>query len=280
MEEAIKTQQDTVKLLNDLQDISFTKIVLIIILAALSVFIVRKLMPFLADRGPNQMRLYLLSTVPVFRLIVILISFIWIIPIVFNVTIQNFLVFIGAASVAIGFAFKDYVSSIIAGIVAIFERPYRPGDWVRVGDDYGEVRFVGVRTLQIVTASDTVITIPHEHLWTKHIANSNDGSKTLMCVAKFYLRPNHDAAKVRELLRDVALTSAFLLYSKPVVVIVDQSPFGTQYQIKAYPFDMRDQFDFVSDLTVRGKIAISYAGGQESSALAACTDENSFNDLL
>ncbi|RYZ58433.1 MAG: mechanosensitive ion channel [Proteobacteria bacterium] len=266
MDEATKTKDSAVKFLNDLQEISFTKIALILLGAVLCVFVVRKIIPYLAKRGPNQMRLYLLSSVPVFRLVVIMVSIAWIIPIVFNVTIQNFLLFIGAASVAIGFAFKDYVSSIIAGIVAIFERPYRPGDWIKIDEDYGEVRFVGIRTLQIVTASDNVITIPHGRIWNSNISNSNDGSRTLMCVAEFFLSPDHDSLQIRDVLRDVAITSAYLLYSKPVLVIVSQTPLGTNYQLKAYPFDMRDQFTFKSDLTIRGKAAIAAVGAKEANA--------------
>ena len=171
-------------------------------------------MPFLAERGPSRLRLYLLAVVPVARLLLLTTAILWIVPIVFNITFQNFLVIAGAASVAIGFAFKDYVSSLIAGVVAIFERPYRPGDWVKIGGDYGEVRSVGMRAIRVLTADANVIVIPHSKLWTDNISNSNDGAHTLMCVADFYLAPQHDAAAMRSVLQDVALTSAYLDYAR------------------------------------------------------------------
>ncbi len=255
--------QKAAKLLNDLQDISFTKIGLILVGTWLVILLARKLLPYVAERGPSQLRLYLLGAVPIIRLLMLVVAILWVIPIVFNITLQNFLVISGALGVAIGFAFKDYVSSLIAGIVAIFERPYRPGDWVRIGGDYGEVRSVGMRALEICTPADDIIHVPHEKIWQSNIANSNDGARTLMCVASFWLRPDHDAARVRVALRDVALTSAYLKYDKPVLVMLAQTPLGTRYQLKAYPFDMRDQFHFISDLTIRGKLAIVDAGGVE-----------------
>lgn len=209
------------------------------------------------------MRLYLLGAVPIIRLVLLGVAILWLIPIIFNITWQNLLVISGAASVAIGFAFKDYVSSIIAGIVAIVERPYRPGDWVKIDGDYGEVKTVGMRAIEIFTPNDNVVTIPYEKIWKNNVSNSNDGARTLMCAAHFYIAPHHDAARVRASLRDVALTSAFLDYEHPVRVVVKQTPWGTHYQLKAYPFDMRDQFDFTSDLTVRGKIAVEQSGGVE-----------------
>ncbi len=260
-------QQKAARLINDLQDISFTKIGVILVGTWLVILLARKLLPYLAERGPSQLRLYLLGAVPIIRLVLLVIAIMWVIPIVFNITLQNFLVIAGALGVAIGFAFKDYVSSLIAGIVAIVERPYRPGDWVRIGGDYGEVRSVGMRAIEICTPADDIVHVPHEKIWQNNIANSNDGSHTLMCVASFYLRPNHDAGRVRLALRDVALSSAYLEYDKPVVVMLADTPLGTHYKLKAYPFDMRDQFHFISDLTIRGKLAIADSGGVEMQAM-------------
>lgn len=258
----------SVKLLNSLQDISFWEIGLIVVCTWAAIWLIRTAVPFLAERGPSRLRLYLLAVVPVARLLLLTTAILWIVPIVFNITLQNFLVIAGAASVAIGFAFKDYVSSLIAGVVAIFERPYRPGDWVKIGGDYGEVRSVGMRAIRVLTPDANVIVIPHSRLWTDNISNSNDGAHTLMCVANFYLAPQHDAAAMRSVLQDVALTSAYLDYAEPVIVVLSEEPWGTHYKIRAYPYDMRDQFAFISDLTVRGKLAIAEAGGREVQAMA------------
>ncbi|RZA30861.1 MAG: mechanosensitive ion channel [Proteobacteria bacterium] len=255
--------QESVRLIHNLQDISFGKIGLIVAATWAAIWVIRKAVPYLAERGPSRIRLYLLAAVPVARLLLLTLAILWIVPIIFNITFQNFLVIAGAASVAIGFAFKDYVSSLIAGVVAIVERPYRPGDWIKIGGDYGEVRTVGLRALQMRTADDNIVVIPHSRLWTENVTNSNDGAHTLMCVASFYLEPRHDAGVVRSALQDVALTSAYLDYGKPVIVVLSEQPWGTHYKLRAYPFDMRDQFAFVSDLTVRGKLAIAEAGGRE-----------------
>ncbi|MGE0312539.1 MAG: mechanosensitive ion channel family protein [Lautropia sp.] len=252
------------QLLNDLQEISFTKIALIVAGTWLGIVLARKVLPFVAQRGPSQLRLYLLGAVPVIRLVLLAVAILWVIPIVFNVTLQNFLVLAGAVGVAIGFAFKDYLSSLIAGIVAVFERPYRPGDWVEIDGDYGEVLSVGMRALRLRTPSDDVVTVSHDKLWKSNISNSNDGERTLMCVTTFHLAPDHDAERVRDALRDVGLTSAYLEYDRPVIVVLEQKPWATQYALKAYPFDMRDQFAFISDLTIRGKRAIVDAGAREA----------------
>lgn len=249
-------REKAANLLNDWQDINLVQIIFIVLFSLAAIWLVRWLIPLLANRAPSRLRLYLLRTVPILRLIIILTAVLWIVPLIINITLQNFLVIAGAASVAIGFAFKDYVSSLIAGIVAIFERPYGPGDWVRIDGDYGEVISLGMRAIRLRTASDDIITVPHDRIWSNNISNANLGSQTLMCVADFYLDPDHDAAHVRKNLTDVALTSAYLDYRKPVLVVLKETEFATHYSLKAYPFDLRDQFKFISDMTERGKDAI------------------------
>ncbi len=264
-----KTGKATTKLINNLQDIDVGSIALTIALTWLAIVVIRRTLPYLAQRGPTQLRLYLLGAVPIARVALLTFAILWIVPLIFNITFQNFLVIAGAASVAIGFAFKDYVSSLIAGIVAIVERPYRPGDWVTIDDHYGEVREVGLRALQIVTADDNVITVPHERIWTDSIVNANDGARTLQCVAEFYVAPGHDASRTRAALIDVGATSAFVSYAHDVKVVLAQTPWGTRYKLRVYPFDLRDQFALGSDLTIRGMQAIEQAGGTLISVPAA-----------
>ena len=256
------------KLLNELGYPGWLEMGLVLLGAGALIWVMRRVVPWLANLVPARFRLYVLGVEPIVRLLIIVVAIAWIVPILFNVTLQNFLLIAGAISVAIGFAFKDYVSSLLAGIVALFERPYRAGDWVRVGEDYGEVRHVGMRSLRLVTPDDDLITVPHLKLWNENVATSNDGASTLMCVAKFHVSGAHDARALRSLLQDVALTSAYLDYDRAVAVIVNQETWGTRYQVKAYPFDMRDQFLFVSDLTVRGKEAVRGLGASETEAFA------------
>ena len=51
----------------------------------------------------------------------------------------------------------------------------------------------------------------------------------------------------------LALTSLYLNLACPIVVVVAEKPWGTHYKLRAYPVDARDQFQFTSDLTIRGK---------------------------
>jgi small conductance mechanosensitive channel len=47
---------------------------------------------------------------------------------------------------------------------------------------------------------------------------------------------------------------------KPINVVASEKSWATQYRLKAYPVDPRDQFRFITDLTVRGKEALAGLG--------------------
>ena len=230
-------------------------------------FLTRKVLSWLAERLHGKGRLILMAAVPLIRLVIIIAAILLVVPRILEPSVQNMVALLGTLGVALGFAFKDYVGSLLAGVVAVTEKPYRNGDWVRIGDVYGEVRHIGMRAMDIVTADDDRVSIPHSKMWTEPIFNANDGEPSLQCVADFYLHPEHDGSLVRETLRDVALTSPYLRFGEPIAVIVHEERWGTHYKLRAYPVDAAQQYRFVSDLTIRGKTALMESGARFSNCL-------------
>jgi small-conductance mechanosensitive channel len=253
--------------LRDASQIPWLRIAAIAIGAWLLVRFLAWTLPRAAEALPAGIRIRLLPLVPALRLVISVVAVLWIVPLVISPTPQNLVAILGALGIALGFAFKDYATSLVAGVIAVYERPYRQGDWVRIGDVYGEVRSVGLRALQVVTPEDDVVTFPHSVLWSEDgVANANDGGRTLQVVARLWLEPEHDGAQVRDRLREVAWTSPWLDVTRPVEVIVREEPWGTRYDVKAYPLDARDQFRFLSDLTVRAKEVVAAAGARYAAA--------------
>jgi small conductance mechanosensitive channel len=265
----LPTASKTAQVFNDLNKIDFVGIAEIFVVSWILIWLVKHFLPWLANRVPGRLRVYLLPSIPVIRLLILIAAIALILPMLIKTNVQNIVAILGLTAVALGFAFKDYISSLLAGIVAVYERPYRVGDWVTVDGAYGEVISMNLRAIRVFTFDDTVVTIPHIKIWEKNIYNANDGKRNLLCVANFFVDPNHDAAQVRQKLHDVALTSPYLDLNHQIRVIVQEQPWGTHYQLKGYPLDGRDQMLFISDLTVRGKAALAKMGVKPARALPA-----------
>ncbi|MBU2953902.1 mechanosensitive ion channel family protein [Marinobacter sp. F3R08] len=233
---------------------------MIVLIAACLTLIVQKLLPKIAVKLGGKPRFYLLASVPLLRLVIIAGAIVLVVPALIEPSFENMVAIFGALGLVVGFAFKDYGTSLIAGIVTLYEMPYRPGDWIEVDGNYGEVRSIGMRSAELVTPDDTVLVIPHSKLWESVIANANDGTDNLMCVAEFNLEPHHDVCRVMTLLRDVAYTSPHTRTFRPVVVVVSNTSWGMCYRLKAYPVEVKNQFRFISELTARGARALADEG--------------------
>ena len=264
----------TLEILRPIDEWTVLRIFLILLATMLIIAVAQRLLPWLADRLPSHQRPYLLATVPVTRLLAIVAAIVLIVPLLIEPTLENVIAIVGALSIMLGFALKDYASSLAAGIVVLYEMPYRPGDWIAIDGEYGEVKRIGMRAVVIVTPYGNTVTIPHLKLWDRAIHNANDSGPFLMCIADFYLHPRHDGARVQQILRDVALTSAYLQATQPILVFAHEQPWATHFQLKAYPVDPRDQFLFITDLTVRGKAALQDAGIELAVAPYAVTSSS------
>ncbi|HBP42451.1 MAG: mechanosensitive ion channel family protein [Vreelandella alkaliphila] len=253
-------QEQYAKLFNDIDSQALITLGVILASTVLLIIVSQRGLNWLANRLHGQVRFRVFALVPLTRLLILITALAVAVPIVIEPSLRNMVTLLGAIGLAIGFALKDYVSSLIAGVVSAVELPYRPGDWVNIEGTYGEVKHVGMRTVEIVTPDDDLVSVPHLKLWDSAIYNANNGDVSLQCVASFYLHPEHEAGWVRKALRDVALTSAYLKFDKPIIVVAEEKPWGTHYRIRAYPVDPRQQFLFITDLTVRGKQVLSAAG--------------------
>lgn len=248
------------RLFNELDSEAFITLGLLLAGAIVLVIASQRGLNWLANRLHGPIRFRVFALVPLTRLLILITALAIAVPIVIEPSLRNMVTLLGAIGLAIGFALKEYVSSLIAGVVSAVELPYRPGDWVNIEGTYGEVKHVGMRTVEIQTPDDDLVAVPHLKLWDSAIYNANNGGASLQCVASFYLHPEHEGGWVRQALRDVALTSAYLTFDKPIIVVAEEKPWGTHYRIRAYPVDPRQQFLFVTDLTVRGKAILSDAG--------------------
>jgi len=232
----------------------------VVVGARLLSFVVRWMLRYAAEKAPPRLRLPILRAMPIARLLIGIGAVVVAVPMLIEPTFRNVLTLLASVALALAFALKDYGSSLVAGLATVLENTYQPGDWIEVGGIYGEVKSIALRAVRVVTPDDTEVIIPHSLLWSASVSNASSGSRSLLCVTEFYLHPDHDAGAARQRLAEVAETSSYRKSESPVTVIVLEKPWGTQYRLKAYVKESRDQFLFITDLTIRGKEVLRALG--------------------
>lgn len=161
----------------------------------------------------------------------------------------------GSIAVAIGLSLKDLVSSIIAGLILIFDRPFQVGDRVSFEGSYGEIQSIGLRAVRLVTLDDNLVTIPNSKFITEAVSSGNAGALDMMIVVKFYFDLNADIELIQSKLRDIISTSKYIYLKKPIkLVVTEELVLGTPTILvcgKCYVLDVKYEKALETDIYTR-----------------------------
>jgi small-conductance mechanosensitive channel len=161
----------------------------------------------------------------------------------------------GGIVVAIGFATRDLLASLVAGVMIIFDRPFQVGDRVSFGGKYGDVRQIGLRSVKLRTLDDSIVTIPNSLFLSDVSSSGNFGVLDMQIDVDFHIGIDQDASKARDFVLRAAAISRYVYLPKSVVVQVAQVQLATctalQIRLKAYVLDTQYEKSFVTDVTLR-----------------------------
>jgi len=163
---------------------------------------------------------------------------------------------LASAGIALGLGAQDLVKNIIGGLVILVDRPYQLGDRVKLGDAYGEIDHIGLRSTKLTTPDDTRVTVPNSEILSGKAWNANSGVPDCQVVTDLFLPADTDPGEAIRIGQEAAYSSPYLLLSKPVVVLIQDKFTERPYlllRIKAYVYDHRFEPRFQSDITARAK---------------------------
>lgn len=172
---------------------------------------------------------------------------------IFQPPVESLIAFGASVGVAVGFAAQDILKNIFGGFVILLDRPFKVGDKIEVGDTYGEVMDMSLRSTRIVTADDSIVTLPNGELMNQSISNANSGESNCQVVAEIYLPITVDTEKVRSIALESAKTAKYVYLAKPIVVLffneIKHDKLCYKMRLKAYVLDIRYEFAFKSEMT-------------------------------
>jgi small-conductance mechanosensitive channel len=210
------------------------------------------LLTALADRlATDRFRVTLL--IPVAKFVVYGGALYVVARLLFELSTAQLVAFSGLLGAALGLGVKDLLADIVGGLVLVAERPYRIGDKVAIGDHYGEVTDIGIRSTRLITPTDTLVTVPNYLFFDESIANANAGAAEMLVVVEFFIATDADVATARRIVEDALITSQYVYVTddRPVSVLVEDDLHHRTIRGKAYVNDLRNEFAFKSDVTER-----------------------------
>ncbi|MBI3927977.1 MAG: mechanosensitive ion channel [Armatimonadetes bacterium] len=136
-----------------------------------------------------------------------------------GIQLASLTVILGALSVGIGFGLQNIVNNFVSGLILLFERPIKVGDWIEVEQSRGRVADIGARSTTVVTRDNVAIIIPNGDCLSNPLINwSHHGDPTIRVRVPVGVAYGSDLEQVRKALLEVAASHPEVL-AKPAPVV-------------------------------------------------------------
>lgn len=251
-----ETLEDTADV-NIIANLTIANVSLVILILVATWAVIRyaaHLLRMLGDRSPRA-RFAIRWLEPLLRITM------WFVAVFFSLELlapsqETFIAGLSSVAIAIGLGAQDLIKNFVGGLVVLADRPYQLGDSVKIGDAYGEIDHIGLRSTKLTTPDDTRVTIPNADVLTKEVYNANSGVPDCQVVTDLFLPADVDTRQAVEVCYEAAYTCPYLHLGRPVVVLVtslfQERPY-VRLRVKSYVHDHRHEPRMMSDITARAQ---------------------------
>ena len=166
-----------------------------------------------------------------------------------GVNLQSLAVIVGALSVGIGFGLQHVVNNFISGLLILFERPIRKGDWIKLNGHEGIVKNIHIRSTELETFAKTSVLIPNADVLSNALENVTKGNSMGRMVISVGVSYDSDLHLVEKLLLDIATKDKGLLQNPAPFVLL------TEFADSSVQFELRGVFsDVTKGLATKSRI--------------------------
>ncbi len=158
---------------------------------------------------------------------------------------QKLAIVAGGLSVGIGFGLQTIASNFVSGLILLWERGIRVGDWIVVGSDQGFVRRINARATEIETFDRSTVIVPNSNLVTGVVKNWVHNGRIGRLVIPVSVTFDSDIDRAREIL--IASAKA----QDEVVAIPAPSVYFTEFGDWAFKLSL---ICFVEDIQVGERV--------------------------
>lgn len=168
---------------------------------------------------------------------------------------------VAALGVGIGFGLQEIIANFISGLIILFERPVRVGDYVTIGDQSGAISRIKIRATTLTALDNKEIVIPNKALITEKVVNWTLSNSITRLVVPFGVAYGTDTDKVRELIMDVVERHEKLLSSpKPQVFFLGFGDSSLDFEARVFLRGVEDRLPVSHELHTEINKTLDAAG--------------------
>jgi potassium efflux system protein len=182
-----------------------------------------------------------------------------------GVELANLALIAGALSVGIGFGLQNVVNNFVSGIVLLFERPVKTGDWIVVGATQGYVKKINLRSTLIQTFDRADVIVPNAELISSQVTNlmlTDSIGRVKVPIRAAY---GTDPRLVEKILVDIARAHPMVVsrspnIDAPWVLFQEFGESALMFELRAFITDIDYMMIVVSEINFSISEAFTQAG--------------------
>lgn len=150
-----------------------------------------------------------------------------------GINLRNLAIVFGALSVGIGFGLQNVVNNFVSGLVILFERPIKEGDWVVINGQEGIVKNIRIRSTELETFDRANVLIPNADILSSNVLNWTHNDMYGRVVVAVGVSYNSDLNHVRDvLLRCASREKGLLTNPEPYVWITSFGANSIHFELR------------------------------------------------
>ncbi|WP_267112160.1 DUF3772 domain-containing protein [Xanthomonas sacchari] len=138
-----------------------------------------------------------------------------------GIGLERIALVVSALSVGIGFGLQSITQNFVSGLILLAERPVKIGDWIKIGDQEGDVRRISVRATEIQVGDRSTLIVPNSELITKTLRNMTLAGPLGRVQIQFAVSLGTDVVKLRALLLELYAAHPGVLDDPAPSVFID-----------------------------------------------------------
>lgn len=141
----------------------------------------------------------------------------------------------GALGVGIGFGLQNVTNNLVSGIIILFERPIKVGDRIQVGDIFGDVMSISMRSTIVVTNDNISVIVPNSEFISSTVINWSYNDRNVRLNIPVGVAYKEDPERVRQILLEVAASTEGVLEDpKPDVLFEKFSESSLNFNLQIW----------------------------------------------
>lgn len=157
---------------------------------------------------------------------------------------------LGLIGFALAFGMQDTIANLMAGIMIAVEKPFKIGDRIRVGDEWGDVLDIGLRSTKIRTTTHEIVVVPNNVIATGEIWNYTKDSSKLILTIPFGIGYGSDWHLAEKIILDVGSKHPEAIEGTPPtkVRMIQYGDSSIDLQLRLWIANARQKEDVRSDI--------------------------------